>query len=308
MATLLLLMLTLSVVAAVVLFTAVVLWRSLVRWDKGMLRAYAEIAWRSLFPARSLGWATIERRILSRMRRCVTISAGGVSVTPTEFVVGLAPADLASMQGVRSFVETDLSNSLASEARRHGWRCARPPTVIIVADHAAQSGFPLVHSTFAADTYAAGSAKRNSERVPTEPLSRSLTEPLPRSLTMVESLAAAATEPWAVIELASMDAAHPDIDLSDRSGTVLVGRGAGCDVSMDAPTVSDQHALLRPTEVGWEVEDLGSRNGTFRNGQRLTVAATLQHGDYISFSQNGPRFRYTKLDRSLPVRTKRGRR
>ena len=60
--------------------------------------------------------------------------------------------------------------------------------------------------------------------------------------------------------------------------TVTVGRQDDCDVVLDDPTVSRHHAEVRRSGDGFEVVDLGSRNGTRVNG--LGIARTrLSDGD-----------------------------
>jgi FHA domain len=64
---------------------------------------------------------------------------------------------------------------------------------------------------------------------------------------------------------------------------LLFGR-EGVDVVIDDAEMSRRHAAIRPGHGGTEVEDLGSRNGTFVDGQRisgtilLTRAATIRMG------------------------------
>ena len=41
------------------------------------------------------------------------------------------------------------------------------------------------------------------------------------------------------------------------------------DVLMDAPMVSRRHAVVRPVDGGLEIDDLGSTNGTWVNGERI---------------------------------------
>jgi ABC-type multidrug transport system ATPase subunit len=49
------------------------------------------------------------------------------------------------------------------------------------------------------------------------------------------------------------------------------------------PAVSRRHArIIRPAQDGeYEIEDLGSTNGTFVNGERLVGSRTLRHGDSV---------------------------
>lgn len=49
----------------------------------------------------------------------------------------------------------------------------------------------------------------------------------------------------------------------------LVGRGPRAGLRIDDLRVSGEHASLRWTGRGWEIRDLGSRNGTFVDGVRL---------------------------------------
>lgn len=73
------------------------------------------------------------------------------------------------------------------------------------------------------------------------------------------------------------------------------GRHPDCEVSFDAHRdidASSRHAELRPAERAWVLVDLGSSNGTFVDGQRVTelaVAAGVAHT--IEFGPGGPRVR-----------------
>jgi ABC-2 type transport system ATP-binding protein len=65
------------------------------------------------------------------------------------------------------------------------------------------------------------------------------------------------------------------------AGTVLVGRDPAADVVIADTEISSRHASLAPGDGGVAVEDLGSTNGTFVNGQRVTGARQLHAGDRI---------------------------
>ncbi len=66
----------------------------------------------------------------------------------------------------------------------------------------------------------------------------------------------------------------------DRKETVL-GRHPDCDVTIEVGAVSRQHAKIHRSEDNFQLEDLGSRNGTFLNGQLVTQQTRLSDGDLI---------------------------
>jgi hypothetical protein len=64
-------------------------------------------------------------------------------------------------------------------------------------------------------------------------------------------------------------------------GTTLIGRSSDCQVTIEDPLVSRQHArILNDGEVA-KVEDLGSRNGVKLNGIAVKQEATLKDGDRL---------------------------
>jgi ABC transport system ATP-binding/permease protein len=59
-----------------------------------------------------------------------------------------------------------------------------------------------------------------------------------------------------------------------------IGR-EGCEIVLPDPEVSRRHAVLRDAESGLLIEDLGSLNGTFVNGERIAAPVALQPGDTV---------------------------
>ena len=60
-----------------------------------------------------------------------------------------------------------------------------------------------------------------------------------------------------------------------------LGRSRQCDVVLDDPNVSRQHAEIRPRGGSWVVTDLGSTNGSQLNGRRIEGPEVLKPGDEI---------------------------
>lgn len=65
-----------------------------------------------------------------------------------------------------------------------------------------------------------------------------------------------------------------------RAAAIVIGRAPDCDVRLDEPTVSSRHARLRWEGTQIVVEDLGSANGTWVGGQRVT-SARVRAGDEV---------------------------
>jgi len=65
------------------------------------------------------------------------------------------------------------------------------------------------------------------------------------------------------------------------AGVVMIGRGADCQLILDDDYVSTRHARVVSTPNGIYVEDLGSTNGTYVNGQRITAPTTITLADTV---------------------------
>ena len=132
-------------------------------------------------------------------------------------------------------------------------RPAQPPSNPVVADPAAANGGPLVPASAAA-----GPNARHQPAAPARPH----THPAQR--------------PWL------------DVD-GDRypllSAITVLGRDNTADVILDDPGISRRHTEIRVTSDGphlvASIRDLGSTNGTFLNGERIT-SQHLTDGDRVN--------------------------
>ncbi len=87
----------------------------------------------------------------------------------------------------------------------------------------------------------------------------------------------------------------------------LIGRERDCHLRPDNELISRHHCVLRLDEYTLRVRDLGSRNGTFVNGQRIKGEVILRDGDTLFVGDlalqvrvvakpNGPANNVTALD------------
>jgi hypothetical protein len=64
---------------------------------------------------------------------------------------------------------------------------------------------------------------------------------------------------------------------------VTLGRSRQCEIVLDDPNVSRQHAEIRPRGGSWVLTDLGSTNGSTVNGRRIDGPEVLKPGDELEF-------------------------
>jgi two-component system cell cycle response regulator len=85
---------------------------------------------------------------------------------------------------------------------------------------------------------------------------------------------------------------------------MILGRGGQADVEILDDGISRRHAAVRFDADRVVLEDLGSRNGTFLNGQRVEGAAAIRDGDKIQLSSTTIlKFTYAdRLDESFQRR------
>ena len=66
-----------------------------------------------------------------------------------------------------------------------------------------------------------------------------------------------------------------------HAGENIIGRDPEAAIVIDSPDVSRHHARLVVSDDAVTLEDLGSKNGTFVAGERLTASTVVGEGDQI---------------------------
>jgi DNA-binding winged helix-turn-helix (wHTH) protein len=74
------------------------------------------------------------------------------------------------------------------------------------------------------------------------------------------------------------------------AGESVIGRDRACAIRMDADSVSRHHARLHVTERGVSIEDLGSKNGTWVEGERVHGTVLLTDGMVFRVGSETVRF------------------
>lgn len=80
-----------------------------------------------------------------------------------------------------------------------------------------------------------------------------------------------------------------------RNTGLTIGREATCEIAFDADKddlVSRTHSKITVEGDGYWIGDLGSRNGTYVNKQRISSRVKLMPGDVVQLGPGGPEFEF----------------
>jgi len=193
--------------------------------------------------------AEIGRR-LERAMLDGRVTSVGTSLAPNLYEVRLHPEDAATFTSWERALSREMETWLAELAFARGLSTVGPIQVRIVED--ASVGRRSVQAEGRFDPGAAPAETRfRSDRGRSRPM-----------------------------RLQPIDAGMPQVSLA--SSPVRVGRAADNDLVLTDPEVSRYHARLEADGEGWRAVDLGSTNGTWINGVRVSTGA-ITAGDEVAF-------------------------
>ena len=69
------------------------------------------------------------------------------------------------------------------------------------------------------------------------------------------------------------------------TSAAVLGRSPTCTLVLEDDYASNRHARVFPEHGGWWVEDLGSTNGTYVDGERIEAPVELTSGRQVRFGQ-----------------------
>ena len=232
--------------------------------------------------------------IASAMRRAMddraTTIGHGRTFVPNLFTIELAPTDFDRLTGFSDMLTDELVASAQEHAESQRYQPGGPIQVSFLSMENLETGVfrvrpatakaaPPAPPPFAPPVAAAGAPSGSATPIPPSPVSRH--EPAPPAHPRTHP----AQRPWL-----DVDGDHYPL----LAAITVLGRDNSADVILDDPGISRQHTEIRVTSDGphliTNIRDLGSTNGTFVNGERIT-SQRLADGDRVSVGRTKLIFR-----------------
>ncbi len=83
------------------------------------------------------------------------------------------------------------------------------------------------------------------------------------------------------VKLKVLRGPHTGKEIPLRGSKFLIGRSEDCDLRPNSDMISRHHCVIVVDGSYIEIRDFGSKNGTFVNGQRITMPLELRPGDHL---------------------------
>jgi hypothetical protein len=195
---------------------------------------------------------------------------------PNEYRVYLSPRDRERFVSYEDALGDELAGYLLEHARRERFALLSRPVIEFETDDRLHLG------EFGIETALVQPEEAEAEQAQAP-------EPEPVGRTMVFSAAQRIAEP--LEETAAVRQQRALLIYGGRRLMVgprgaTLGRSRECEIVVEDPNVSRQHAELRPRGGAWVISDLGSTNGTRVNGRTINGPEVVQPGDEIEIGSS----------------------
>ena len=263
--------------------------------------------------------------IASTIRRAMddrAVSSSGRAIVPNVFTVELSPGDYDRLHPDLADVEMDLVAAAEEHCEGQRYQPAGPFDIIFEEHDDLETGVFRIRPSKASRPRATGTT--GSERAVQRPSTPDAAGPPPAHVAPRAAVpppsappapaAPVARAPRAPVAREPEPAPAPPVAAAPRrvnpadrpwldvdgeryplmGAITILGRDDVADIILDDPGISRRHSELRVTTDGprfvTTIRDLGSTNGTFVNGERIT-SEHLQDGDRITVGRTSITFR-----------------
>jgi hypothetical protein len=210
----------------------------------------------------------IARKLAREMEEHKAVSVSR-TIVPNEYRVFLSPRDRDRFAAYEDALATELAGYLLEHARRERLSLLSRPVIEFETDDRLGLG------EFGIQTRVVAPDHEQQQQPPGDERS---------GRTMIYSATGAPAEPLEQRAPVRRETALLLVGgkrLVVGSTGVTIGRSRQCDVVLEDPNVSRQHAEIRPRGDSWVLVDLGSTNGSCLNGRRIDQSEALKPGDEI---------------------------
>src|ERR671924_331665 len=199
---------------------------------------------------------------------------------PNEYSVYLSPTDREQFSSYEESLVSELQDYLAEHGRRESYVLLSSPTVVMHTDEDLEVG------EFGIATRMVQPEPGQAAEAPAEapPGATMVYRPKPGPPTQ----AVTPEELGVERELVTLTVDGNEHAIDKQS--VVIGRSKDCDVRVADPNVSRRHAEVRQEGTTYWLVDLGSTNGTFVNGVKVSRARKLTPGDLVRVGETDFRF------------------
>ena len=210
---------------------------------------------------------SLAKRIERAMDTNKSFGESGV-IVPNRYDLHLHPADFATFESYRGSLEDDLAHGALARAHREHYSLVARPQVRLLADGAVPRGDVRVAANVVDD---AGEQVR--EETPARPATDTVVFARPG-----HEVAEVGSAQRVYLLVSSQDGPAVQFDLA--GAVISIGRASDNDVILDDLQVSRHHCQLKLQHGAYSLADLGSRNGSWVNGEQVSEVA-LGPGDMI---------------------------